>query len=148
MLLVADITITAGCVAWYGAIVATGSALVAAYAILRDRIRLKLRMQHSMRLVEPLGDYGTDRPYLLITAANVGRRPIQLGLVSFSLKNEKDKGLICRPDWNPSNEISEGKSATLLVDESTIVWEQVCHLNVETAGKVWRCKIRHSSHEK
>lgn len=106
--------ITASAVAWYAAIVATGSAMVSAYNILRDRARLQVTVKADMKLAPSDTSYG-DATYVVVTAVNTGRRPITVTKVWFEKnKHAKPKLLLADSMKHGAKELSEGKWADYL----------------------------------
>lgn len=120
-----EITISANAVAWYGAIVGTLGILIAllsagtsVYAVRRDRVKLKLTVQANMISASPpLPTINTTGPFIIITAANVGRRPIRLTAFPWFTQHGTTQSLLLKGDWQPSSELAENKSATFLVEQ-------------------------------
>lgn len=138
------ITITAGAVAWYGAIVATGSVLVAVYLAWRDRARLKVVADANMRIRTVGGPHDDDETYIVIDVANVGRRAVHLQQLPWFTVKGKKGGLAVKGDWGPSSTVEEGRSVKLLTPQSSLPvgldrLKRVC-VKDET-GKVWKGKI-------
>jgi hypothetical protein len=105
------IEISASTVAWYAAIVATLSAIVSAYNILRDRAKLKIAVRPNMKFYPEEPPYG-DKTYVVVTVTNVGRRPITVTHVWFETPNKADeKMLLADSVKHGSREIGEGKWA-------------------------------------
>ena len=133
------VTIDAAAVGWYAAIVATLSAVVGGYAIWRDRVRLKISAAANMRLTAPDRNVQTGENLIFITAANVGRRPVTLGLAWFERKGQKDRsGLVVKPSWEPSGRIGEGESATKVLSQKDLDISTLKRVVVRDAtGRKW-----------
>jgi len=143
-LLAFTITISATTVAWYAAIVATISVAVGGYAVWRDRARLKVLATPNMRLIEAVGAFSTDEDLIFVEAANVGRRPICLGIVWFESADVKPPGgLLVQSKWAPSSKIAEGERATMKCRQGDIDLSRLTGVAVRDAtGRVWRGKIK------
>jgi len=102
-----NIEISASAVAWYGAIVATLSAIASGYGMFRDRARLIIKVAANMEMF-PKGINGNENQ-VLVTIANAGRRPVTITHVWF----ERGKGqnlLLLRTSFQPGGtELKEGK---------------------------------------
>jgi hypothetical protein len=112
--------IPASAVAWYAAVVATGSAIVSAYNIFRDRARLQIRVSPNMKVIPPDTRYG-DKAYIQVTVTNAGRRPIYVTGVGFeeekkhgTEKSPQRKFLIAESINKPPTELTEGAFVDLL----------------------------------
>ncbi len=141
-----NITISANAVAWYAAIVVTGSVCVAGYAIWRDRARIKVSAQANMRVTPPDGPQDDDDTYIIITVANRGRRAVHLRTWPwFTQKGDKGKAGIVKGYWLPNATVDEGRSATHLARQASLPFplkhlKRVC-VQDET-GRVWKGKIK------
>lgn len=74
---VLKIEISATTVAWYGAIMATLSIVIALLNYLRDGPKIKIEYRKDMRMVGQ-GLYDSSKTYFNITVINKGRRPINI----------------------------------------------------------------------
>lgn len=140
-----NITISGDVVAWYGAIVATASAVFVAYAILRDRVKVKVSARPNMRLITVGGPQDDDETYIVIEVSNVGRRPVHLQrLPYFTLKGEEG-GLVVKGDWAPAATIEEGRSASLFARQGsfTVGLDKLKGVCVrDETGRVWKGKVK------
>jgi len=103
-----NIIISGDAVAWYGAIVATVIAIATGYAVWRDRGRLKVSVRSNVRITESFGPYSKDNRYMVIEAANAGRRPLKIGFPHFKLKGKS--GWLCvNGPWVPNDYLKEGE---------------------------------------
>lgn len=139
-----NISISADAVAWYGAIVATASVFVGGYAVLRDRVKLKVSARPNMELVTVDGPQDDDETYIVIDVSNVGRRPVHLQRLPWFIVEGQKKCLMVKGDWAPGTTVEEGRSATLLARQSSLTvgldkLKRVC-VRDET-GKVWQGKV-------
>jgi len=112
------LTINASAVAWYAATLSTITTIVQIAHFLRDRVRVKVKIQQNM---ETFGDPVREGITLtIITITNEGRRPVTIrGIGLMHLR--QDKGGIF-PDTNPHMpcELTEGQFATALVDQAQL----------------------------
>jgi hypothetical protein len=138
------INISVDAVAWYGAIVATASAIASGCAVWRDRIKLKVSVRPGMKITESFGNYSKDATYVVIEVANVGRRPIHLcQFPFFKLKGKKQGGLVVKGPWHPKDHLEEGESATMLAKQDSLDLSQItCVLVKDATGRFWKGKIR------
>lgn len=111
------IEISASVVAWYGAIVATLSVLVAFLNYLRDRGRIKVKLSQGFLAYGP--NLGKD-VQIFIEAINVGRRPVTLSGAGLSLKNGRQVVAIRPEPINFPYELQEGKSIQIWMDKNDI----------------------------
>ena len=144
-----EITISANAVAWYGAIVGTLGILIAMLsaatsivAVRRDRVKLKLTVQPNMITASPVLGINTTGPFIIITAANVGRRPIHLTAFPWFSQHGTTQSLLIKGDWQPSSELAENKSATFLAiqDKLDLSKLKAIHVKDET-GRLWSQKV-------
>ena len=140
------IEISAGVVAWYGAIVATLSAFILFLNYLRDRGRIKVKL--SQGFLAYGSNLGKD-VQLFIEAINVGRRPVTLTSVGFSLKNGKQLVIIKPEPINFPYELQEGKSIQVWVDKNDIFQSVprektkiTCAWYRDATGKIYKTKFR------
>jgi hypothetical protein len=105
-------------VAAYAAIVATVTAVVQAVNLWRDRVRVKITVQHNMGV---FGDSRYENMTLTaLKAINVGRRPVTItGMGACYLYSSE--AFVCT-DTNPKLpcELTEGKCVTSLLDEENL----------------------------
>lgn len=83
--------ITANSVAWYGAFVATASAIVSFYNAYKDRARIKITYNRDIVIVGPQAIYSKDKTYFNVTVINKGRRPIKITNVGLRCLGRKKK---------------------------------------------------------
>ena len=149
-MLLADLTITIDAVAWYGAIVATLSVLLAGlstlvslHAVRRDTARLKLSVRSGMMVVPgPPPGFDTSGPFLVITAANIGRRPIHLKSMPWLTQKGTTECLSIQGTWQPTPDLSENTSAQFLAIQEQLDLKDLEELRVEDAtGHVWSAKL-------
>lgn len=144
--LVLSAAISVDVVAWYGAIVATASAMLSGYVVWRDRVRLKVVATPNMRLTEACGNFSTDEDVILIEAANVGRRSITLETTWFELRKSKSpRALFVKSQWRPSSKLAEGEKATKLCKQRDLDLSTLsCVVVKDATGRKWRGKIERS----
>lgn len=135
-----NITISASDVAWYGAIVATLSVSMSAYALWRDRPKLTINVQKDQIKIGPGCD---NTKYTTINVANAGRRPVTLGYAEFLLRSG---GALILGDSGTrlaNHELSEGKSCVYLAEQDKINLGDVRQFVVfDGTERAWRRKVR------
>lgn len=104
-----NIEISASSVAWYGAILATGSLIVSILNSLKDRRKIKVKISNGFLIPDP---WDGEAKKIFIEAQNHGKRPVNLSNVGFKLS---DGSSIILP--NPKNikfpfNLSEGQSTS------------------------------------
>lgn len=140
------IEISASAVAWYGATVATLSAIIAFLNYLRDKARVKVKISQGFIAY---GDHLGDKVQIFIEAINVGRRPVTLSGAGLALKNGKQL-VVMRPEIiSFPYELQEGKSVQVWVDKNYIFQEvtkgktKITHAWYRDAtGKIHKTKFR------
>jgi hypothetical protein len=139
-----DITISAEAVAWYGAIVGTGSLAVSALNAWRDRPRVRVTADAGYRIQggEERG-YSPDKLYISVTVANRGRRPVTIEKVWFDT-SEPGRGphiLLHDSLLSGSRELAEGKATTYLADQALVDLRQLTRVTVsDQTGRTWSGK--------
>lgn len=114
------IEISASAVAWYGATVATLSAIIAFLNYLRDKARVKVKISQGFLAYK---DHLEDNVQIFIEAINVGRRPVTLSGAGLALKNGKQLVLMRPEIISFPYELQEGKSVKVWVDKNYIFQE-------------------------
>ena len=140
------IKISASAVAWYGAIVATFSAFILLLNYLRDRGRIKVKLSQGFLAYGPNLEKDVQ---IFIEAINVGRRPVTLTGVGFSLKNGRQLVIIKPEPINFPYELQEGKSIQVWVDKNDIFQDATrektkitCAWYRDATGKIYKTKFR------
>jgi len=114
------IEISASAVAWYGAILATFSVVIAFLNYLRDKTKVKVKLSQGFL---SYGDHLGDDVQIFIEAINIGRRPVTLNGAGLALKNGRQV-IIIRPEAvNFPYELQEGKSIQVWVDKNYVFQE-------------------------
>lgn len=140
-----NISISADAVAWYGAILATATAIAGGFAIWRDRGRLKVSVRPNVRFTESFGHYSKDRRYMAIEAVNAGRRPMKINFPHFKLKGKS--GWLCvNGPWQPNDYLAEGEVATIYSDDMQEQYgdslSQIKYVMVKDAtGRTWKGRL-------
>jgi len=141
----------ASMVAWYaliigsaGLIVAIITAITSIYVAWRDSMNLKLTVTPVLRptVTAPYLGLETNEPFIVINAANVGRRPIHLKGFPLFTQRGKIESVVAVGEWQPSSELTENKCASFIailkdIDLTTLTEVLV---NDET-GRDWSQKI-------
>ncbi|MBI4834291.1 MAG: hypothetical protein HY811_05685 [Planctomycetes bacterium] len=105
----------------WGGILATILAVLKIFEYRRDRANIKVKIGDNYTKVQPNGAVLTS---LIITAINVGRRPVTLSRAGLLMpRNSKQKYLLCA-DTNPRRlELTEGKSHDYYLDADKLIQE-------------------------
>jgi hypothetical protein len=124
-------------VAWYGAIVATGSLLLGYLNYRRERTVLRVTADTNMLST------AWDGPMIVIRVANIGRRTVHLaGLPYLTAKGMKG-GYVIEGEWNPSNKVDEGQSAVFLCEQTGLDLGSLRRVVVkDEAGRLWKGRIK------
>ncbi len=80
------LTITANVVAWYAALVGTGSLAVSFYNAWRDRAHLRVTASAGYRVPPGSHPYDPKKLYISVVVANRGRRPTTVEKVWLTTK--------------------------------------------------------------
>ena len=132
--------ISANTVAWYGAIVATGSVFISFLNFINDRERVRVRYQRSMR-VTPASQYNPEIDYTLIEVINFSRRPVTIKTVGgeylggngFIASNSLRDGYVT---------IDAGKNYQVLMEEAIIKWDKMdSFVAYNVTGKLYRANV-------
>jgi hypothetical protein len=114
------IEISANIVAWYGAIIATLSIILAFLNYFRDRTKIKVKISQGFFAY---GDHLGREVNVFIEAMNIGRRPVTLTGAGLTLKNGKQMFVI-RPELiSFPYELQEGKSVQVSLNKNEIFQE-------------------------
>lgn len=125
------IQISAGSVAWYGAVIATLAAAVSIYNVWQDRSRVVLGFGKNFRRVE-----NWDEPLFYISVVNRGRRPVKIdkawvkvygydgeGLLAESLNTAQERTLDERNPkitfWSPEGALEVNNIYRIYVSDET-----------------------------
>lgn len=139
----ADLTlrITADTVAWYAAIVATVSAIIAGYSVWKDKAKVKITLSKNMEIL-PSEPETVGKSFIVIDVANIGRRPITITHVGFYEIGKKEGGLLGDSFTKGPREIHEGKSTSYLMDQSLIDIKKLkTVIAIDATGKTYKKKI-------
>jgi len=137
----ATLEISVSAVAWYGAVVATLSAAVSAYNILRDRARLLIKIAVNMRFLN------ADEPYesgtfTVVTVVNCGRRPITITHVWFEGGRKTEKLLLGDSIKHGARELAEGKWADYPCKQGNLDKQLIKYVCVtDSTGRVHRKRV-------
>lgn len=133
-----QLTRSASAVAWYGAIMATLSLAISGYVAWRDRARIKATARSGQRLVTPGVPAGHDgeKRYVVITVANVGRRPITVSTAGLKMRGDAD---LWFSEVHGQEELLEGTSCCFLGDEAQITLDDIMYPFVHDAvGRTYK----------
>lgn len=109
--------------AMWGALLSTFLAGFRVLEFLETRVRLVVRVSRNMKVHPKTTEYG-DKTYIVITAANPGRRPVfveKAGLIVRRKRSNKTGGFISPESMRGLNEpLAEGMSREFLMDQAGI----------------------------
>lgn len=109
--------ISASSVAWYGAIVATITAMTSLYKIVKDRAKLLITVKPNMKVFPKNTPYG-DSTNVVVSVVNGGRRCITISSVWFDTGiNSKPALLLGDSLRRGSVELLEGKGSDYLCNQ-------------------------------
>jgi hypothetical protein len=139
------IEISAGAVAWYGAIVASLSFLFSAYQIWRDSARISIELETRLYLynTEPL--YKSNTEYIGVSVINRGRRPLKITHASFLILGSEGKLLLTDSFANHRAQVltEENPKTQFLVEASLVDMNKVwCVLISDAAGREYKKYIK------
>ncbi len=110
-----SLQISATSVAWYGAIVATISAIVGIINALRDRARVDISFQKGLMLVNARAPYTDDKTYFAVNITNKGRRPVAIGNVGVKYISGETFILAGSLDNQETRVLTEEKPRTMIL---------------------------------
>jgi hypothetical protein len=129
----------------YGAILSTLTAAVQVINQLRDRAKVRLTVRKNMRSLN-LGRQYDGMTMVIITATNVGRRPVTI--TGFAMRPLTKKGETAVDfylhDVRPATpcEITEGKYVAAFVNQENVKFDDVdCWYAWDSAGREYRLKV-------
>lgn len=139
-----DLHISAEAVAWYAAVVATGSAITSMYVAMRDRPSLRVSVSANM-LTFGMG-HDNEKKFVVVSVSNVGRRPMTLGLVGLVVnKPSGEVGEYVLTDSTSSGPrpLPEGESTTYKLEQHLLRGHTIRQAIVrDQRGKVWKHRTR------
>lgn len=136
-----NITITGEVVAWYGAIVGTGSLVVSALNAWRDRAWIVVTARPGYRAKNAPG-YSPEKLYVLVVVANRGRRPVTISHVWVERTDSKEKILLSDTFLQGNREVSEGKATQYLMDQTGVDLSTIKTVYAgDQAGRQWSAKL-------
>ncbi len=142
--------ITAEAVAWYAAIVATFSVLVAAasgvvaaYSLLRDRAKLRVELKPNMKVFPAEPEYDKNKVYIMVRVVNAGRRPATVTHVWLEPRQKGAASMVFADCVKRgSQELTEGKSATYLAEQDAVDLQMFRYFCVcDSTGRTYRKRI-------
>lgn len=110
-----NITISAATVAWYAAIISTASVIIAILNYLGDKRRLRVSASHGF-----LTGVGDDATKVILTAANVGKRPVTVQGVGF-LFNDGSLILMNTPNLRLPKTVEQGESCSTWINHDELL---------------------------
>jgi hypothetical protein len=131
-------------IAIWGAILSTILAVIRIFEFKNDRRRIKIKVKGGFRIIPPIPPYG-DNPQIVITAANLGKRPVTIVGAALLLPRKKgaERGYLVCGENIKSVEIREGQSRDFLMPEDELNQEYGLHQDKyvayvwDAAGRVY-----------
>jgi len=136
------ISITAGTVAWYAALISTTLLILRILEYCRERTNVVLKCEANHRVIG--GSYEEDKDYIVITVINKGRRPVTIQNVGYISKNIKDKhGILTDSLLKGSRELAEGKSTNYLLEQDQVNLEKIKYfVAYDQTGRQYKGKFK------
>jgi len=136
------IEISATTVAWYGAIVATMSAVIGILNYLRDRSKIKIRYKGGWKIIGQQALYDSAKTYFVITVINKGRRPIRIERAGIRMVGLEHPWFLLSDSFMPyRNKVltEENPTTEFLVSEELIDFSKAWYIAVKDAtGREYR----------
>lgn len=114
------IEVSANSVAWYGAILATGSLVVSILNFLKDRRKVKVKISDGW-LIPRNNPWGSDEKKIFIAAENHGKRPVILNQVGFILSNKSSLIMPLPKNISFPYKLNEGESVSTFFEKVDLV---------------------------
>lgn len=136
------ISITAGTVAWYAALISTTLLILRILEYCRERTNIVLKCVANRRVIG--GSYEEDKYYIVITVINKGRRPVTIQNVGYISKNKKDEhGILSDSLLRGSRELAEGKSTDYLLEQDQVNLEKIKYfVAYDLTGRLYKGKLK------
>ena len=144
---VLKIELSATVIAWYGAIVATISAVIGILNHLRDRARIEIRYKGGWEITGPMEAlYSKDKTYFSIKVINKGRRPMNIEKAAIRCIDRNMKYMLLSDSFSSvRNRLIDEKQPTseFLVEEDLIDFRKAWYiLIVDATGREYRKYFR------
>jgi len=114
-----EVNISANAVAWYGAIVASVSVLLATFSYIGDKRKIKVRVSHGLFMGHSLSL--DEKMTVFLNAANTGKRPVTISSAGFRFKDGQDIVLTETPNLRLPFTIEEGRSCQTWIEKSSLL---------------------------
>jgi hypothetical protein len=136
-----EITISAGIVAWYAALVSTLAIGIDVMLYLRDRNNIVVECREYEVFGKDVEPYKKDTVYVTITVRNKGVYPVTIEKAGFFTKNI-DKDMILTDSLQGPREINGGQNTSYLVEKDLI--DDLTKISrafaIDGAGRVYKSK--------
>ena len=107
----------------------------------RDNARIRVRALKGMKTFAP-GEGSSKESYLVITAANAGRRPVIINKAAFVNLKSHGAGISSSSMLYGNQELGEGKAIDYMIEEEGIDYSDVSHVSVyDSIGNEYRYYI-------
>lgn len=131
---------TTALVAWYGAIIATISIVIEAISVIRDKAKIKLKIENNQKIIGKNGSwpYKENTDYTSISVINFGRRNVIIDIIGAWYTD--DSGIIAVDIINSGpRELPEGKRINSLIEQNKIDFKKVLFFYAKDAtGKKYK----------
>lgn len=112
-----------------GAITGLASILITYLNYSRDNYNIKVKALKGMKTFSP-GQKDDKKTYLIITATNIGRRPITVNKAAFVGLTYQGAGVSASSLMGKPNNLEEGKSIDYLIEEDELDYSDISHVVV------------------
>jgi hypothetical protein len=137
-------SISGSILALYGAVLSTATAVVQIMNHFRDRANVVLKVRRNMKSAG-MGQRYAGMTMVIVTATNVGRRPVTIS--GFAAKALFGKGKAT--DWWMSDvhpplpfEITEGREVSAFVNQATVDFDSIAYWYAwDSAGRHFRLNV-------
>jgi len=132
------VTVAASITGLVGAITGLASVWFNYLNYSRDNVRVKVKALKGMKTFSP-GKGSSKENYLVITAANAGRRPVIINKAAFVSLKSRGAGISSSSMIMGNQELLEGKAIDYMMDEDGIDYSDVSHVAVyDSVGNEYR----------
>lgn len=136
-----EIKISATAVAWYGAITATVSIIIAMLNYLRDKPKVKIEYSKNIKISNQQNLYDSSKTYFNISVINKGRRSINITKASIRILGLGGIYLLTDSFSPNRNRIltEENPTTQFLTDQNSIDFSKIWYIAIHDAtGKEYR----------
>ncbi len=105
----------------------------------RDNVRVRVKAIKGMKTFIPGKRGSSKESFLVITAANAGRRPVIINKAAFVNLKSRGAGISSSSMMMGAQELKEGKAVDYMIEEEGIDYSDVSHVSVyDSVGNEYR----------